>query len=66
MNDWFQKLNDKYGHITNDKTQCTISLNHEQQLVLLYAYDYGIKALTPEMVAVLDMVMNEIKNELHP
>lgn len=36
----------------------------EQQLVLLYAYDYGVRALSPDMLAVLDIVVNELKDAI--
>lgn len=50
MNEVIQPLLRKYGHITTEEQTCSLSLSREQHLVLLYAYDYGTKALTPEML----------------
>lgn len=66
MNEVIQPLLQKYGHITTEEQTCSLSLNREQQLVLLYAYDYGTKALTPEMLSVLDSVINDLKDAIHP
>lgn len=56
----------KYAHITTDKAECSITLSREQQAAILFAYDRGIRAMDAETIAVLDTVMNELKEVLHP
>lgn len=57
---------ERYAHITTENAECTIRLSREQQTAVLFAYDYGIKAMDAETIAVLDTVMNELKDVLHP
>jgi hypothetical protein len=61
-----QKITEKYAHITTEKAECTVTLNREQQCAILYAYDRGISAMDAETIAVLDSLMNELKEVLHP
>jgi hypothetical protein len=56
----------KYAHITTEKAECTVTLSREQQCAILFAYDRGISAMDAETIAVLDTVMNELKDALHP
>lgn len=56
----------KYAHITTEKKKVSIELNREQQAAILFAYDYGIQAMDAETIAVLDSLMNELKEVLHP
>jgi hypothetical protein len=57
---------ERYAHITTAKKKVAIELTREQQSAILFAYDYGIKAMDAETIAILDTVMNELKDVLHP
>lgn len=61
-----QKITEKYAHITTEKAECAVTLSREQQAAVLFAYDRGISAMDAETIAVLDTVMNELKDALHP
>lgn len=61
-----QRFSERYAHITTENTECTITLNREQQTAILAAYAYGIREMDAETIAVLDTVMNLLKYELHP
>ena len=56
----------KYRHIITDTMAVVVTLTPEQQAAILFAYDYGIQQVDSQTSAVLDTVMNELKDCIHP
>jgi hypothetical protein len=57
---------DYYEQFLPSKLNFSVTLSREEAAVVLKAYDHGISSLKLEEVALLDKVLAELKNGIHP
>lgn len=57
---------DYYEQFLPSELRFSVHLLQEEAAVVLKAYDRGISSLKPEEVALLDKVLAELKNGIHP
>ncbi|MCQ9326911.1 hypothetical protein [Neisseria dentiae] len=56
----------KYGHIATDTMSVVVTLTPEQQAAILFASDYGLRQVDSQTIAILDSVMDKLKDYIHP
>lgn len=54
-----------YNHITKDQVTAKITLDKEQQALILAIHDHGARALNPDNVHLLYGIIADLKNSIH-